>query len=67
MAKEQIPLEIVLRHDIRPGDMGLIVYLHGLLFAKEYGFGDTFEAKVAGSLAEFSLSFKPDKLMKAKA
>jgi ribosomal protein S18 acetylase RimI-like enzyme len=61
MAKHQIPRDIVLRHDIRPGDIGLVVYLHGLLFAEEHGFGDTFEAQVAASLAEFYLSFKPDK------
>jgi ribosomal protein S18 acetylase RimI-like enzyme len=61
MAKEQILPDIVLRHEIRPGDIGLVVYLHGLLFAKEHKFGDTFEAQVAASLAEFSLSFKPDK------
>jgi len=61
MVKEQIPPEIVLRHDIRPGDIGLITYLHGLHFAEEYGFRDTFEAQVAASLAEFSLSFNPDK------
>ena len=61
MTKEKIPLDIVLRHDIRPGDIGLVVHLHGLLFAEEQGFSDTFEAQVAASLAEFSLSFKPDK------
>lgn len=61
MAKEQIPPDIVLRHDIRPGDIDLVVHLHDLLFAEEHGFRDTFEAQVAASLAEFHLSFKPDK------
>jgi GNAT superfamily N-acetyltransferase len=61
MAKEKIPPDIVLRHDIKAGDIDFIVYLHGLLFAKEHGFGDTFEVQVAASLADFSLSFKPDK------
>ena len=61
MAKEKIPPDIVLRHDIKPGDIDFIVYLHGLLFAKEHGFSDTFEVQVAASLADFSLSFKPDK------
>ena len=37
------------------------MYLHGLLFAKEHGFGDIFEAQVAASLAEFYSSLKPDK------
>ena len=61
MGKYQVPPDIVLRHDIRPGDIGLVVYLHGLLFAEEHGFGDTFEAQVAASLAEFYLSFKPNR------
>ena len=61
MTKNQILRDIVLRHEIRPGDIGFIVYLHGLLFAKEHGFSDTFEAQVAASLAEFYLSFKPDR------
>ncbi len=61
MAKGQLPRGIVLRDDIRPGDIGFIVYLHGQLFAEEYGFGDKFEAQVAASLAEFYLSFKPNR------
>lgn len=61
MTKRQIPPDIVLRHEIRPGDIDNIVHLHGLLFAKEHGFGGTFEAQVAASLADFSPSFKPDK------
>ena len=61
MSEEQIPADIVLRHDIRPGDIGMITYLHGLHFAEEHGFGGEFEAKVAASLGEFYLSFNPDK------
>jgi ribosomal protein S18 acetylase RimI-like enzyme len=45
--------DVVLRHDLRPGDLGAIVHLHGTVYAKEYGFDPTFEAYVAGPLAEF--------------
>ncbi len=46
-------MNIVLRNDLRPGDVGAIVQLHGTIYASEYGFDHTFEAYVAGPLAEF--------------
>ena len=42
-----------IRTDIRPGDLGNIINLHGYFFHKECGFGDTFEPYVAVSLAEY--------------
>lgn len=46
---------ISLRTDLRPGDLGRVVALHGEVYAREYGFDYTFEAYVAGPLAEFAL------------
>ena len=40
------------RHDLRPGDLGRVTELHGVLYAAEYGFEIGFEAYVAASLAE---------------
>jgi ribosomal protein S18 acetylase RimI-like enzyme len=42
-----------LRHDLRPGDVGGLVALHGTIYARECGFDSTFEADVARGLAEF--------------
>ncbi|MCG3132267.1 MAG: hypothetical protein FLDDKLPJ_03100 [Phycisphaerae bacterium] len=47
------PAPIVVRHDLRPGDLGAVVSLHGVVYAAEQGFDATFEAYVAGPLAEF--------------
>lgn len=44
---------ISLRTNIRPGDLGAVVKFHGEIYAREYGFDATFEAYVAGPLAEF--------------
>lgn len=57
MQKE--PPTITIRHQIKSGDIGYVLYLHGLLCGEEYGLDHTFEADVAASLAEFYSSFNP--------
>src|SRR5262249_39026475 len=45
--------DVTLRTTLRPGDLGAIVRLHGVVYAAEHGFDVTFEAYVAGPLADF--------------
>lgn len=50
-----------IRHRKKPGDIGCLTYLHGILYAKEHGYDQTFEAYVADGLAKFVQSFSPQK------
>jgi ribosomal protein S18 acetylase RimI-like enzyme len=45
--------EITIRTTLRPGDMGYVIYLHGLLYSHEYNFGLSFESYVAAGLHDF--------------
>ena len=41
----------------QPGDMGWVVYRHGILYSQEYRYDERFEALVAGIVAEFIQNF----------
>ena len=50
---------VTVRHDLRPGDMGRVIAMHGVLYAEEYGFDHGFEAYVAETVAELGRLVRP--------
>jgi len=58
---ESMPPDLTVRLGLHPGDMGAIIRLHGILYAQECGFDETFEAYVAAGLAEFVQAFDPQR------
>lgn len=52
----RLPVNVKIRHELKPGDIGYLIFLHGSLYAKEYGWDHTFEAYVAGPLSDFAKS-----------
>ena len=50
-----------IRTNLKPGDLGTIIHLHGTLYEREYGLDYTFEGYVARGMGEFSVAYDPDK------
>lgn len=51
--------DIRIRTRLRPGDIGYITYMHGVLYSTEYKYGTGFESYVAEGLAEFQKIYDP--------
>ncbi len=47
------PAQMVTIRSHRPGDIGMVIHRHGLLYANEYGFNHEFDAYVALGMARF--------------
>lgn len=60
---------MIVRTDIRPGDLGRITLMHGRVYAREFGWDARFEGYVARTLADFIDAYDPvrDRLWLADA
>lgn len=53
--------DVAIRTDLRPGDIGYVIHLHGTLYHQEYNYGIGFESYVAAGLHEFWQQYDPSK------
>lgn len=51
--------DISIRTEFRPGDVGYVTYMHGVLYSNEYNYGLQFESYVAKGLCEFYEKYDP--------
>lgn len=52
---------ISIRTELKPGDMGYVIYMHGKLYKKEYDYEIQFENYVAKGLCEFYDKYNPER------
>lgn len=50
---------ITIRHDLRPGDLGYLIYLHGDQYRREFNYPVEFEAYVVEGVLEFYKQYDP--------
>lgn len=51
--------DIVIRDELAPGDLGYMMYLHGMYYRRRHGYGIPFESHVALAVHEFYASYDP--------
>lgn len=60
MVKANTTLDnITIRTDLKPGDLGYVIYRHGELYHTEYNYGISFETYVGAGLYEFYKNYDP--------
>ena len=53
--------DISIRTELRPGDLGYVIFMHGDLYKREYDYSVQFEAYVAKGLCEFWENYNPER------
>ncbi len=54
-------MQITLRSELKPGDVGQLIYMHGWIYAKECGYNYMFEGYVCKTFYDFLAKYSPDK------
>lgn len=52
--------EISIRTELKPGDLGYVIYRHGKLYDQEYNYGIPFETYVGAGMHEFYKNYNPE-------
>jgi N-acetylglutamate synthase-like GNAT family acetyltransferase len=53
--------QVTIRHGVRSGDIGWVIFRHGVLYRQEYDWDEKFEALVAGVAANFAAGHDPER------
>lgn len=53
--------QVVFREGLKPGDIGYLIYLHGVLYAQDEGYSQEFEGYVVKTFYEFLAHYNPQK------
>ncbi|SHI27302.1 bifunctional helix-turn-helix transcriptional regulator/GNAT family N-acetyltransferase [Desulfosporosinus lacus] len=53
--------KINLRYELKPGDVGQLIHLHGWIYAQECGYNHVFEGYVCKTLSNFFENYSPQK------
>jgi DNA-binding MarR family transcriptional regulator/N-acetylglutamate synthase-like GNAT family acetyltransferase len=53
--------QVSYREGLKPGDIGYLIYLHGVLYAKESGYSQEFERYVVKTFYDFLEHYTPEK------
>ncbi|WP_010268658.1 bifunctional helix-turn-helix transcriptional regulator/GNAT family N-acetyltransferase [Paenibacillus senegalensis] len=52
---------VCVRTDLKPGDVGRLIHLHGWIYAQECGYNHVFEGYVCRTFSDFLANYSPDK------
>ena len=53
--------KVIIRNELKPGDAGDLIHLHGRIYAAECGYNHVFEGYVCKTLYDFLVNYSPEK------